>query len=104
MGCIPQGKQFNTFQNDLYSGNLALSGFLPSKDCDEPRPLVYQAEDDPNNASGFTWKVVLIGYGCGTVFELLWDLLCFLLGNQNGLSELLEEEDIKMQKRRKMNQ
>ncbi|XVF78930.1 hypothetical protein PTKIN_Ptkin14bG0177900 [Pterospermum kingtungense] len=44
VGLIPQGKQFNTFLNDSYEGNLGLRGFPLSKRCgpDEPSepPLV----------------------------------------------------------------
>ena len=39
-GQIPQGKQFNTFMNDSYSGNLELCGFPMKKSCgnDEEQP------------------------------------------------------------------
>ncbi|RHN57979.1 putative non-specific serine/threonine protein kinase [Medicago truncatula] len=33
VGEIPQGKQFNTFTNDSYEGNLGLCGFPLSKNC-----------------------------------------------------------------------
>ncbi|XVF78876.1 hypothetical protein PTKIN_Ptkin14bG0172600 [Pterospermum kingtungense] len=66
---IPQGKQFNTFLNDSYEGNLGLCGFPLSKRCgpDEPPvPLGFHEESD--SAFGLDWKFVLMGYGCGLVF------------------------------------
>ena len=33
VGLIPQGKHFNSFTNDSYSGNLGLCGFPLTKAC-----------------------------------------------------------------------
>ncbi|XVF78877.1 hypothetical protein PTKIN_Ptkin14bG0172700 [Pterospermum kingtungense] len=69
VGQIPQGKQFNTFLNDSYEGNLGLCGFPLSKRCgpDEPLdPPIFHEESD--SAFGLDWKFVLMGYGCGMVF------------------------------------
>ncbi|XVF78919.1 hypothetical protein PTKIN_Ptkin14bG0176800 [Pterospermum kingtungense] len=69
VGVIPQGKQFNTFPNDSYVGNLGLCGFPLSKICgpDEPlAPPVFHEESD--SSFGLDWKFVLMGYGCGMVF------------------------------------
>ncbi|KAK1409356.1 hypothetical protein QVD17_35882 [Tagetes erecta] len=66
-GRIPQGKQFNTFQGDSFSGNPKLCGLPLSKKCSVPliEPQVEGDGDDEDN--GFTWKVAMIGYGCGTL-------------------------------------
>ncbi|KAM5553644.1 receptor-like protein 6 [Rosa sericea] len=71
VGPIPGGKQFDTFENDSYSGNLGLCGSPLSKTCinDEapPPPLFDQQDGDLN---GFDWKIVWMGYGCGMVIGL----------------------------------
>ncbi|PON94089.1 LRR domain containing protein, partial [Trema orientale] len=76
VGPIPQGKQFNTFSNDSFNDNLDLCGFPLSKMCNEdtdeqnsPSSTLEQ-KDDSDEANGFTWKVVALGYGCGFVFGI----------------------------------
>lgn len=73
-GRIPNGNQFNTFQVDSFGGNPKLCGLPLPKRCSEPikEPQVEGDEDDDED-SGFTWKMVMVGYGCGT-------LLGFVLG------------------------
>ncbi|MCH98435.1 receptor-like protein kinase, partial [Trifolium medium] len=64
IGEIPQGKQFNTFSNDSYTGNTGLCGFPLSKKCGPE-------QHSPPSASNFRseekfefgWKPVAIGYG-----------------------------------------
>ena len=75
VGPIPQGKQFDTFQNDSYSENLGLCGLPLSKKCSTdasplPSPSIFQEDNDSMFASGFGWKAVLMGYGCGFGFGL----------------------------------
>ncbi|WRX12219.1 Leucine-rich repeat - like 10, partial [Theobroma cacao] len=67
VGPIPQGKQFNTFENGSFEGNLGLCGFPLSKDCneDKSRQPVPSSVHDLESEIGFGWKVVLLGYGCG---------------------------------------
>ncbi|XVF78899.1 hypothetical protein PTKIN_Ptkin14bG0174900 [Pterospermum kingtungense] len=68
VGEIPQGKQFNTFLNDSYEGNLGLCGFPLPKRCgpdEPPAPPVFHEGSD--SAFGLDWKFVLMGYGCGLV-------------------------------------
>ncbi|WRX29571.1 Leucine-rich repeat - like 10, partial [Theobroma cacao] len=48
-GPIPRGKQFDTFENDSYSGNLGLCGPPLSKQCgndEEPKPPVPMPKED----------------------------------------------------------
>ncbi|GKV50194.1 hypothetical protein SLEP1_g56906 [Rubroshorea leprosula] len=71
-GSIPKGKQFDTFENSSFGGNLGLCGMPLSRQCN-----YYNSEDLPppsptskgNEVSGllaeFSWKLVLLGYGCG---------------------------------------
>jgi hypothetical protein len=75
IGPIPQGKQFDTFENDSYYGNLGLCGLPLSIKCRTdasplPSPSIFQEDNDSMFASGFGWKAVLMGYGCGFVFGL----------------------------------
>ncbi|PON31751.1 LRR domain containing protein [Parasponia andersonii] len=83
VGPIPRGKQFNTFSNGSFLENLDLCGFPLSRTCDEetdlqnsPPPTLEQ-EDDSEITNGMTWKVVLMGYGCGLVFGILMGYLKF---------------------------
>ncbi|KAI5335765.1 hypothetical protein L3X38_025899 [Prunus dulcis] len=71
VGPIPHGKQFDTFENDLYSGNLGLCGFPCSKTCfpHQSSPLSLQEENDLEHGNGFDWKILLMGYASGVVIN-----------------------------------
>ncbi|XP_006377730.3 receptor-like protein Cf-9 homolog isoform X2 [Populus trichocarpa] len=71
-GPIPLGKQFNTFENGSYEGNLGLCGFPLQVKCNkgegqQPPPSNFEKEDSMFE-EGFGWKAVTMGYGCGFVF------------------------------------
>ena len=96
-GPIPQGKQFATFQNDSYDGNLGLCGFPLSKQCSTdasplPPPSIFQEDNDSMFASGFGWKTVLIGYGCGLVFGLAVGYVAFKTEKPHWLVRFVEGE------------
>ncbi|KAK4736405.1 hypothetical protein R3W88_000102 [Solanum pinnatisectum] len=65
VGCIPKGKQFDTFENSSYQGNDGLRGLPLSKHCggDGRVPQEEEEEDSPI----ISWQAVLMGYGCGLV-------------------------------------
>ncbi|XP_050255254.1 receptor-like protein 19 [Quercus robur] len=95
-GPIPQGKQFNTFQNVSYDGNLELCGFPLSMKCstDEtqsppPPPSIFEEDNDSMFASGFGWKSVLMGYGCGLVIEMTMGYIVFKIGKPHWLVRFL---------------
>ncbi|XP_038688616.1 receptor-like protein 6 [Tripterygium wilfordii] len=75
-GPIPKGKQFNTFDNSSYEGNLGLCGFPLSMTCGnddentQSPPLASLLNEEDDNASGFDWKIVAMGYGTGLVIGL----------------------------------
>ncbi|PON32125.1 LRR domain containing protein [Trema orientale] len=65
-GPIPQGGQFSTFPISSFVGNVELCGFPLSKKCgipdEQPTP-----DEEPESEKGFSWKAVLVGYGCSFV-------------------------------------
>ncbi|XP_006367796.1 receptor-like protein 12 isoform X1 [Solanum tuberosum] len=76
VGCIPKGKQFDTFENSSYQGNDGLRGLPLSKDCggDEgvaqtTNPVELDKEEG-GDSSMISWQAVLMGYGCGLVIGL----------------------------------
>ncbi|GJY12274.1 leucine-rich repeat-containing protein [Tanacetum coccineum] len=76
LGRIPQGTQFNTFDEKSFAGNLGLCGFPMPKKCSESthKPQL-EADGDHEEESGFTWEVVTLGYGCGTLIGLVMGYL-----------------------------
>ena len=98
VGPIPQGKQFATFENNSYGENLGLCGFPLSKKCsiDEllppSLPPLFQEDNHSMFTSGFSWKTVLLGYGCGFVFGLAMGYLVFKIGKSQRLLRLIEEK------------
>ena len=78
VGEIPKGKQFDTFSNDSYLGNLGLCGFPLSTNCNNtkqnsPYSLSFWGEE----RFGFGWEPVVIGYGCGMIFGICLKLLYY---------------------------
>lgn len=105
VGSIPRGKQFDTFQNDSYAGNLGLCGPPLSKKCNgdvappQPSLLIFKEEGEPVFGSGFGWKAVAMGYGCGMVFGLAMGCLMFLIGKPEWFVRIAKEKHRKKVKR-----
>ncbi|KAL8499254.1 hypothetical protein ACS0TY_022293 [Phlomoides rotata] len=79
VGPIPLGNQFSTFSNDSYAANSGLCGAPLTRSCgngtEPPSAEDFEEEDEDDGfMMGFTWKAVVMGYGCGI-------LLGFILGN-----------------------
>ena len=71
VGPIPRGKQFNTFENDSYIGNLGLCGSPLSRTCTDGQAQQLSPTSSKHEDEVFDWKIVmLMGYGCGMVFGL----------------------------------
>ncbi|XP_073268362.1 receptor-like protein 49 [Populus alba] len=79
-GPIPQGKQFNTFENGSYEGNLGLCGFPLQAKCNKgegkQQPPSNFKKEDSMFEEGFGWKAVAMGYGCGFVFGVSIGYVC----------------------------
>ncbi|XP_038708566.1 receptor-like protein 6 [Tripterygium wilfordii] len=77
-GHIPQGKQFGTFENNSFEGNMGLCGKPLSKTCGnvgESPPLAPTNEDDENSGGSsvyIQWMIIAIGYGSGLVVGLIF--------------------------------
>ncbi|CAL5336836.1 unnamed protein product [Camellia sinensis] len=102
-GPIPQGRQFYTFENDSYSGNLALCGLPLSKKCKEllplPPPPTLQQDENSDKSSGFNWQVVVLGYGCGFLFGMIMGYLMFVTRRPEWLMKIVEGKHHKKVKR-----
>ncbi|XP_039686888.1 receptor-like protein 9DC3 [Medicago truncatula] len=102
VGEIPRGKQFETFSNDSYVGNLELCGFPLSKKCG---PEQY-SQPSLNNSFwsdakfGFGWKPVAIGYGCGFVIGIGLGYCMFLIGKPRWLVMIFGGQPKRRVKRR----
>ncbi|GJT40577.1 leucine-rich repeat-containing protein [Tanacetum coccineum] len=72
IGRIPEGTQFNTFDESSFARNSGLCGFPLPKKCSE-RTHKPQLEEHENleEKNRFTWEVVTLGYGCGTLLGLV---------------------------------
>ncbi|XP_022716780.1 receptor-like protein 12 [Durio zibethinus] len=102
-GPIPQGKQFSTFENVSYEGNLALCGFPLSKACNnDGRKQSSPSVDSETNIS-FGWKVVLMGYGCGLIFGVLVGYVAFRNGDPKWFITLFRVKYHRRARRRSRN-
>ncbi|XP_076928004.1 receptor-like protein 9DC3 [Bidens hawaiensis] len=94
MGHIPQGKQFNTFEGKSFGGNPKLCGQqLPNK-CSE-RMHEPQLEDDRDGDEediAFTWKVVMMGYGCGTLLGFVLGSLMLSTGSPKWINAIADAD------------
>ncbi|XP_022717782.1 receptor like protein 30-like [Durio zibethinus] len=106
-GRIPLGKQFNTFSNGSFEGNLRLCGFPLSKTCNnnnetQPPSSTLPEEDHSGAEKGFiSWKVVFMGYGCGIIFGVSMGYIVFTTGKPKWFVKLVEGDQKKKSERLK---
>ncbi|XP_021287642.1 receptor-like protein 12 [Herrania umbratica] len=106
IGPIPEGKQFNTFGNGSYAGNLELCGFPLSKRCDDTEASFFHDEADFESGfewkadfeSRFEWKATFMGYGSGLVLGISGACIMFTLGRPKWLVRMVEEAGYKLKR------
>ncbi|KAJ0705291.1 putative leucine-rich repeat-containing, plant-type, leucine-rich repeat domain superfamily [Helianthus annuus] len=99
VGHIPQGKQFDTFDNYSFGGNPKLCGLPLTKKCSE-HPHVLQLEGDGDEEeSGFTWKVVMLGYGCGVLPGIVLGYIMLSTGRPKWFNAIADAADYMTLKR-----
>lgn len=76
-GKIPLGRQFDTFSDDSFLGNMALCGVPLTKKCRTVESPTQEVDDDENQ---FTWQIILMGYACGLVCGLSVGYIVFKTG------------------------
>ncbi|XP_060670121.1 receptor-like protein 43 [Ziziphus jujuba] len=76
-GAIPQGKQFDTFPNSSFEGNMGLFGsplsnkYGNSEENSPPDPSPTVQEEEEESVLELDWKAVVIGCGCGIVIGIV---------------------------------
>ncbi|XP_004515442.1 uncharacterized protein [Cicer arietinum] len=85
VGEIPKGKQFDTFSNGFYEGNLGLCGFPLTMKCGPEKKSSLSSKFWSEDKFGFGWEPVAIGYGCGVVFGIGLGSCMFLMGRPRWL-------------------
>ncbi|GJW92102.1 leucine-rich repeat-containing protein [Tanacetum coccineum] len=98
VGRIPGGPQFSTFSTS-FGGNSGLYGFPLPKREHQSSPQV-EDNDDEEEESGFTWKMVMLGYGCGTIIGLVMGYLMLSSTRPNWLSAIADAGEQMILKRR----
>ncbi|KAF3454491.1 hypothetical protein FNV43_RR04938 [Rhamnella rubrinervis] len=73
-GPIPQGGQLETFSYSSFDGNPGLCGLQLSKKCENTdAPISFHSkEEESESENGFTWKVVVLGFGCGLAVGIIF--------------------------------
>ncbi|XP_072079224.1 receptor-like protein 9DC3 isoform X2 [Arachis hypogaea] len=97
-GSIPQGKQFDTFSNDSYEGNMGLCGFPLSIQCNNV-PLQQSPSSEAEDKFGFGWKPVAIGYACGMVLGIGLGYCVFSIGKPQWIVIIFGGKRIKRRSR-----
>ncbi|KAJ7960884.1 Receptor-like protein [Quillaja saponaria] len=92
VGCIPRARHFDTFSNDSYEGNPGLKAcnLDHEKRLPPPSTVLLQHEQDDDDESGFGWKAVAIGYGCGALFGMAMGYCVFSTGKPQWLVRMIE--------------
>ncbi|KAJ9540701.1 hypothetical protein OSB04_027207 [Centaurea solstitialis] len=98
VGRIPSGRQFNTFNDTSFEGNPGLCGFPLPNHCEHPSTPP-QLDTDEDEESGFTWEVVMLGFGCGTLLGLVIGYLMLSTGRPKWFNTIADEIEHMVQRR-----
>ncbi|XVF78995.1 hypothetical protein PTKIN_Ptkin14bG0183200 [Pterospermum kingtungense] len=95
VGPIPQGRQFDTFTNDSYIGNLGLCGLPLSTSCSNNEELKPTLTNEIFTEE-FSWKTaMLMGYGCGVVLGMSMGYIVFTIKKPWWFVRLIERSEQK---------
>ncbi|KAK9049541.1 hypothetical protein SSX86_031490 [Deinandra increscens subsp. villosa] len=103
-GRIPQERQFNTFDVNSYLGNPELCGFPLPKKCENNQETYQnsvQPDDSQDTESAFTWKEVMLGYGCGTILGSVMGYLMLSTGRPKWFNTLADAAEDMVNARQK---
>ncbi|XLT26704.1 hypothetical protein HN873_057996 [Arachis hypogaea] len=84
-GSIPRGKQFDTFSNNSYKGNIGLCGLPLTIQCNNNVSLQQYSSSEAEDKFGFGWKPVAIGYAFGMVLGIGLGFCGFSVGKPQWL-------------------
>ncbi|GKD99163.1 leucine-rich repeat-containing protein, partial [Tanacetum coccineum] len=98
-GSIPQGNQLRTFEENSYYGNPKLCGFPLPRKCNEYLHEPQLEGDEDEEESGFTWKMVMLGSGCGTIIGLVMGYLMLSSIRPNWLNAIADAAEHMILKR-----
>nr|XP_043624449.1 receptor-like protein 7 [Erigeron canadensis] len=95
VGHIPTGKQFNTFTWNSFEGNpnLCCLPLHSNENTREPQLEGGGTGDGNEEDSGFTWRVVMLGYGCGVLFGLVMGYLMLSTGKPMWFNSIVHTGD-----------
>ncbi|MED6205545.1 hypothetical protein PIB30_018720 [Stylosanthes scabra] len=102
-GSIPRGKQFDTFSNDSYEGNMGLCGFPLTIQCNRGVPQQQYPPSEAEDKFGFGWKPVAIGYTCGMVLGICLGWCVFWIGKPEWLVIIFGGTTTRIKKRSRGN-
>ncbi|KAM3361291.1 hypothetical protein P3S68_016145 [Capsicum galapagoense] len=107
----PKRKSIYTFDNNSYEGNDGLRGFPVSGGCGSNwtpetnnTTSVPDEESDSTFLSELSWKVVLMGYGCGLIIGFSIAYVVISSRNPNWLSGITEDLEYRISMRRRKKQ
>ncbi|GJX75418.1 leucine-rich repeat-containing protein [Tanacetum coccineum] len=102
VGRIPEGPQFSTFDTS-FGGNAGLYGSpLPKREHQSSPQVEDDGEYDDRDESGFTWKVVTLGYGCGTLAGLVMGYLMLSIRKVKWFNAIVDAaQSIALKKKRR---
>ncbi|KAI3519785.1 hypothetical protein L1887_09001 [Cichorium endivia] len=83
-----------------FGGNPQLCGLPLSTKCEHPLEPKLEVDEDRDEESGFTWRVVMLGYGCGTLPGFVIGYLMLSTGRPKWLNTIVDAGDHIIQTRR----